>query len=57
MLKKEEHKKILLNQFSKYSLFFKDEYDEIQIKKNDILRSMKFYGNCEYSKYLGKLIS
>ena len=27
------------------------------IKKNDILRSIKFYGNCEYSKYLRKLIS
>ena len=27
------------------------------IKKNEILNSIKFYGNCEYSKYLRKLIS
>ena len=27
------------------------------IKKSDILNSIKFYGNCEYSKYLKKLIS
>ena len=27
------------------------------IKKNKILNSIKFYGNCEYSKYLRKLIS
>jgi len=27
------------------------------IKKNQILNSIKFYGNCEYSKYLRKLIS
>ena len=26
------------------------------ISKNEILRSIKFYGNCEYSKYLEKLI-
>jgi len=26
------------------------------IKKNDILKAIKFYGNCEYSKYLKKLI-
>ena len=26
------------------------------IKKKDILQSIKFYGNCEYSKYLTKLI-
>ena len=26
------------------------------IKKNDIKKSIKFYGNCEYSKYLKKLI-
>ena len=27
------------------------------IKKNEILDSIKFYGNCEYSKYLKKIIS
>mgnify|MGYP000896368513 CR=1 FL=1 len=26
------------------------------IKKNDIVKSIKFYGNCEYSRYLRKLI-
>ena len=27
------------------------------ISKNEILRSIKFYGNCEYSTYLKKLIN
>ena len=27
------------------------------IKKRDILKAIKFYGNCEYSKYLKKLIT
>ena len=27
------------------------------IKKNDILNSIKFYGNCDYSKYLKNLLS
>ena len=27
------------------------------IKKRDILEAIKFYGNCEYSKYLKKIIS
>ena len=27
------------------------------IKKKDILKSIKFYGNCDYSKYLEKIIS
>ena len=27
------------------------------IKKKDILKAIKFYGNCEYSKYLKKIIS
>ena len=27
------------------------------ISKNEILRSIKFYGNCEYSNYLKKLIN
>jgi len=27
------------------------------IKKGDILKAIKFYGNCEYSKYLKKIIS
>ncbi len=27
------------------------------IKKKDILKAIKFYGNCDYSKYLKKLIS
>ena len=26
------------------------------IKKRDILKAIKFYGNCEYSSYLKKLI-
>jgi len=26
------------------------------IKKKEIINSIKFYGNCEYSKYLKKLI-
>ena len=27
------------------------------IKKRDIIEAIKFYGNCEYSKYLKKIIS
>ena len=27
------------------------------IKKKDVLKAIKFYGNCEYSKYLKKIIS
>ena len=27
------------------------------IKRKEILNSIKFYGNCEYSKYLKKLIT
>jgi len=27
------------------------------IKKKEIIKSIKFYGNCEYSNYLKKLIS
>ncbi len=27
------------------------------IKKRDVLKAIKFYGNCEYSKYLKKIIS
>ena len=27
------------------------------IKKRNILEAIKFYGNCEYSKYLKKIIS
>ena len=27
------------------------------IKKKDIFKAIKFYGNCEYSKYLKKIIS
>ena len=27
------------------------------IKKGDVVKAIKFYGNCEYSKYLKKVIS
>ena len=27
------------------------------IKKRDVVKAIKFYGNCEYSKYLKKVIS
>ena len=27
------------------------------IKKRDVVKAIKFYGNCEYSKYLKKIIS
>ena len=27
------------------------------IKKKDVVKAIKFYGNCEYSKYLKKIIS
>lgn len=32
-------------------------YQNKWIKKKEILNSIKFYGNCEYSKYLKKIIS
>ena len=31
-------------------------YQNKWIKKKEILNSIKFYGNCEYSKYLKKII-
>jgi len=42
MLNKEQNKKILLEKFSENSIFFKDHYDEINIKKNDILKTIQF---------------
>jgi len=42
MLNKEQNKKILLEKFSENSIFFKDQYDEINIKKNDILKTIQF---------------
>ena len=33
MLNKEQNKKILLEKFSQNSILFKDQYDEINIKK------------------------
>ena len=32
-------------------------YNKKWISKKHIIQSMKFYGNCEYSNYLKKLIS
>ena len=42
MLNKEQNKKILLEKFSQNSILFKDQYDEINIKKNDILKTIQF---------------
>jgi NADH-quinone oxidoreductase subunit C len=42
MPNKEQNKKILLEKFSENSIFFKDQYDEINIKKNDILKTIQF---------------
>ena len=42
MLNKEQNKKILLEKFSQNSILFKDQYDEINIKKNDILKTIHF---------------
>ena len=42
MLNKEQNKKILLEKFSENSILFKDQYDEIHIKKNDILKTIQF---------------
>ena len=42
MSNKEQNKKILLEKFSENSIFFKDHYDEINIKKNDILKTIQF---------------
>ena len=42
MLNKEHNKKILLEKFSENSILFKDQYDEINIKKNDILKTIQF---------------
>ena len=42
MLSKEQNKKILLEKFSENSILFKDQYDEINIKKNDILKTIQF---------------
>ena len=41
MLSKEENKKNLLEKFSSDSVFFKDQYDEIHIKKNDVLQTIQ----------------
>ena len=32
-------------------------FNNNRIKKRDILNAIKFYGNCDYSKYLKNLIS
>ena len=42
MLNKEQNKKILLEKFSENSILFKDQYDEIHIKKNNILKTIQF---------------
>ena len=41
MLNKEQNKKILLEKFSENSIFFKDQYNEINIKKRDVLETIQ----------------
>ena len=41
MLNKEQNQKILLEKFSKNSVFFKDQYDEINIEKKEIIKTIK----------------
>ena len=41
MLKKEQIKKILINKFSANSILFKDQYDEINVKKDSILHTIE----------------
>ena len=37
--------------------YFKELIRENKLKKKQVIESIKFYGNCEYSKYLEKIIS
>ena len=41
MLNKENNKKTLIEKFSENSIIFKDNYDEITINKNDILKTIQ----------------
>jgi NADH-quinone oxidoreductase subunit C len=41
MLSREKNKKILLEKFSDNSFIFKDQYDEINIKKDEVLKIIK----------------
>ena len=55
MLNKEQNKKILLEKFSENSILFKDQYDEINIKKNDILKTIQFLNedrNLQYNQLI-----
>ena len=51
MLKKEQNQKILLEKFSKNSVCFKDQYDEINIEKKDIVRTIKLLKENENLQY------
>ena len=55
MQSKENIKKILSNKFPDHPLFFKEEYDEINIKKNDILEillELKEDQNLQYDQLM-----
>ena len=55
MQSKENIKKILSNKFPDHPLFFKEEYDEINIKKNDILKillELKEDQNLQYDQLM-----
>ena len=51
MLNKEQNQKILLEKFSKNSACFKDQYDEINIEKKDIVRTIKLLKENENLQY------
>ena len=51
MLNKEQNQKILLEKFSKNSVCFKDQYDEINIEKKDIVRTIKLLKENENLQY------
>ena len=55
MQSKEDIKKILLKKFPDHFLFFKEEYDEINIKKNDVLEvllALKEDQNLQYDQLI-----
>ena len=55
MLNRNQNKKILLEKFSENSILFKDYYDEINIKKNDILtiiHELKEDKNLQYDQLI-----
>ena len=51
MLNKEQNQKILLEKFSKNSVCFKDQYDEINIEKKEIVRTIKLLKENENLQY------